>query len=173
MASRNITTKAQLFSVIQGAWDALQSFVAGHSETQMTTAHDEQGWAVKDHLTHIAAWEESVVAFLQGKARYEALGVDQTLFEGGSFDEMNEVIQRLRGHLSLPEAMAQLKSTHTRLMSLLEPLSDADLNLPVRHFTSSSPDADRRRAMDLIHDNTADHYTEHLAWIEALVARPK
>ena len=173
MASRNITTKAQLFSVIQVAWDALQSFLAGHSETQMTTVHDEQGWAVKDHLTHIAAWEDSVVAFLQGKPRYEALGIDRALFESGSFDEMNEVIQRLRQPLSLPEAMAQLKNTHTRLMSLLGPLSDADLNLPVRHFLSSSPDTDRRRAMDLIHDNTADHYTEHLAWIEALVARPK
>ncbi|OGR25581.1 MAG: hypothetical protein A2139_14380 [Desulfobacca sp. RBG_16_60_12] len=173
MASRNITTKAHLLSVIHAAWDALQSFLAPHSETQMTTAHDEHGWAVKDHLTHVAAWEESVVAFLQGKPRYQALGVDQALFEGGSFDEMNEVIQRLRQHLSLPEAMAQLESTHTRLISLLEPLSDADLNQPVRHFLSSSPDTDQRRAMDLIYDNTADHYSEHLAWIEALVAPRK
>ena len=173
MASRSITTKAHLSSVIDKSWDALHSFLARHSETQMTAAHDGQGWSVRDHLTHMAAWEDSVVAFLQGKPRHEALGLDQTLFEGGSFDDMNEVIQRLRKHLSLPEAMTQLKSTHTRLMALLEPLSDADLNLPVRHFLSSSPDTDRRRAMDLIHDNTADHYTEHLAWIEALVARAK
>jgi len=172
MASRSVTTKADLVSVIDKAWDALHSSLARLSETQMTASHDEQGWAVKDHLTHIAAWEDSVVAFLQSRPRHEALGIDQALFEGGSFDEMNEVIQRLRKHLSLPEAIAQLKSTHTRLMSLLEPLSDADLNLPVRHFLASSPATDRRRAMDLIHDNTADHYSEHMVWIEALVARP-
>ena len=170
MADSSITTKAHLVAEIDKSWAALNSLLAQLSETQMTVAHDEHGWAVKDHLTHIAAWEDSVVVFLQGKPRYEALGIDQALFESGSFDEMNAVIQRLRKHLSLPEAMAQLKSIHDRLMSLLQPLSDADLNQPVRHFLPSSPATDRRRAMDLIHDNTADHFSEHLAWIEALIA---
>jgi hypothetical protein len=173
MASRGITTKAHLLSEIHYTWAALGSLLARLSEPQMTAIHDEQGWAIRDHLTHIAAWEDSVVVFLQGKPRYEALGIDQALFDSGSFDEMNEVIQRLRKHLSLPEAMAQLKSTHSRLLALLEPLSDADLNQPVRHFLSSSPATDGRRAMDLIYDNTADHFSEHLAWIEALVARPR
>ena len=170
MADPGITTKALLLSEIDRSWAALNSLLAGLSETKMTAAHDEHGWTVKDHLTHMAAWEDSVVVFLQGKPRCGALGVDEALFESGSFDGMNEIIQRLRQHLSLPEAMAQLKSTHTRLMSLLQPLSDADLNQPLRHFLPTSPATDRRRAMDLIHDNTADHFSEHLAWIEALVA---
>ena len=169
MADLGITTKAHLLAEIDKAWATLNSLLARLSETQMIAAHDEHGWAVKDHLTHIAAWEDSVVVFLQGKPRYEALGIDQALFESGSFDAMNEVIQWSRKHLSLPEAIAQLQSTHTRLMSLLQPLSDADLIQPLRHFLPSSPATDRRRAMDLIYDNTADHFSEHLAWIDAHV----
>ena len=43
----------------------------GLSEEQMTTIHDPQGWAAKDHLVHIAAWERSVAVFLQGRPRHE------------------------------------------------------------------------------------------------------
>jgi hypothetical protein len=172
MVDRGFSTKSQLFAEIDKAWAALECYLARLSEAQMTTVHDEHGWTVRDHLTHMAAWEDSVVFFLQGKPRYEALGVEESLFSNGPFDDMNEVIQQLRKDLSLAEATAQLQSTHGQLMSLLQPLTDADLNHPLRHYLPSSPASDRRRAIDLIRDNTAGHFSEHLGWIEALVAAP-
>jgi len=173
MANHGVSTKSQFLAEIDKAWAAFNSHLARLSEVQMTTIHDEHGWTVKDHLTHMAAWEDSVVFFLQGRPRNEALGVEEPLFANGSFDEMNDVIQELRKALPLAVAIAQLQDTHKRLMSLLQPLTDADLNQPLRHYLPSSPDSDRRLAIDIIRDNTVDHFSEHLAWIEALVSPPE
>lgn len=172
MADRTITMKTQLLAEIHKAWVALIAALARLTEAKMTAVHDEHGWSVKDHLTHMAAWEESVVFFLQGRPRNEALGVEESLFASGSFDEMNDVIQELRKGLSLAEAIAQLRSTHDDLMTSLQLLTDADLSQPLRHDHPNSPASDRRLAIDLIRDNTADHFSEHLAWIEALVRIP-
>jgi hypothetical protein len=168
MAERSSSVKAQLLAEIDKAWADLNTFFAGLSEAQMTTLHDGQGWTVKDHLTHIAAWEESVIFFLHGRPRHEALGIEEPLFAKASFDEINAVIQRLRKDLSLSQAASQLQTTHARLMSLLQPLSDADLNQPLRHYLPSSPADDRRRAVDLIRDNTSGHFSEHLPWMRAI-----
>ncbi len=170
MADRTIKTKAQLLAEIERAWDALNAYLAPMTDAQMTGVNDEHGWSVKDHLVHIAAWEDSVVFFLQGKSRYEALGVDETLFANGGFVEINDVIQELRKGLSFGEAIAQLHDTHAKLMALLHPLTDADLNEPLQHFFPSSPASDQRLAIDLIRDNTADHFLEHLGWMKVLVA---
>jgi hypothetical protein len=56
-------------------------------------------------------------------------------------------------------------------MGLLERLSEADLAQPLRHFLVSSHVDDRRRAIDIVRDNTSSHVSEHLVWIEALVRK--
>ena len=33
------------------------------------------GWTVKDHLDHIAAWEKSLIALLDGSNRAAAMGI--------------------------------------------------------------------------------------------------
>jgi hypothetical protein len=135
MAERGSSVKAQPPAEIDKAWADLNTFFAGLSEAQMTTLHDGQGWTVKDHLTHIAAWEESVIFFLHGRPRHEALGIEEPLFAKASFDEINAVIQRLQ---------------------------------PLRHYLPNSPADDRRRAVDLIRDNTSGHFSEHLPWMRAI-----
>jgi hypothetical protein len=57
--------KTALIEEIESAWTKLHSYLAELSETQLTEIADHEGWTVKDHLTHIAAWEESVVSFFQ------------------------------------------------------------------------------------------------------------
>jgi hypothetical protein len=173
MTNPSNSTKAQLLTEINKPWDALNSYLARLTEPQMTTIHDEHGWTVKDHLTHLAAWEDSVVYFLQGKPRHEALGVEESLSARGSFDEMNAVIQQLRKSLSLAEATAQLRNTHANLLSLLQAMTDTDLNRPLRHYLPSSPAGDRRHTIDLIRDMAVDHFSEHLGWMEALVSAPE
>jgi hypothetical protein len=169
MADLGIPTKGELMAEVGAAWALLHTSLARLSEAEMTTLHDSQGWTVKDHLTHIAAWEASVVSFLQGRPRHEGLGVDPSLYSNASFDDINAVIQTQRKDLSLEEATAQLQANHRRLLDLLEPLTDADLAQPLSHFLPGSPADDRRRAFDIVRDNTSAHFSEHLAWIEALV----
>ena len=171
MTDRITSMKAGLMLEIETTWAALHSTLARLSEDEMTEVHDRAGWTVKDHLTHITAWEESVISFLQGLPRHEGLGVDQALYSNGSFDDINAVIQELRKSLTLEQATAQLHAIHLSLMRLLEPLSEADLAQPLRHFLPGSPVDDARRAIDIVRDNTSSHFSEHLVWIEALVRR--
>src|SRR5690349_16449116 len=108
MAERKMTTKAELLSDIERAWTALDAALKRLTESQMTTLKDEQGWTIKDHIIHLAAWERSVVYFLQGKPRHEGLGVDQAIYQKGDDDAINAVIQKQRSNTPLSEALAEL-----------------------------------------------------------------
>jgi hypothetical protein len=168
MTEHPVITKAELLATIDPAWIALHTALDRLSDSQMTTIQDAQGWTVKDHIIHLAAWERSVVFFLQGEPRYAGLGVDQALFKNGTFDEINAAIFQQHKEMPLAEAMMQLHTVHKRLIALLGPLADADLQKPYREYM---PDAigDDRLAIDVIYDNTTDHFKEHLDWIEAMV----
>ena len=163
------TPKSQLLSEIDKTWIDLNTYLAGLSETQMTALHDAQGWNVKDHLTHIIAWEQSIIFFLQGKPRHEAVGIDEAFFASQDYDGQNEAIRRQRESASIREVLAQMQKTHGELMELVNPLSEADLNRPFRSYPPDTPAADRRSVMSLIQGDTSEHFSEHLAWIKTLV----
>jgi hypothetical protein len=168
MTKRPTNTKAELLASIEPAWVALNAMLDRLTDSQMTTIKDAQRWTVKDHLIHLAAWERSVVFFLQGQPRHAGLGVDQALYKNGTFDDINATIFQQRKEMPLAEARAQFHHVHRQLIELLQPLTDADLHKPYREYL---PDelGDDRLAIDVIYSNTAGHFREHLDWIETLV----
>ena len=170
MTERQVMTKAELLADIEPAWAALNAALDRLTQTQMTTFADAQGWTVKDHLIHLTAWERSMVFFLQGQPRHIGLGVDEALYLEGNDDDINAVIHQQCKDLPVAEALEQFRDTHQQLMTLLQPLTDADLQKPYRHYLPDEPgEGDGPPAINLIYGNTAHHFTEHLAWIEALV----
>lgn len=170
MAERRVTTKAEMLADIEHAWTALNTALDRLTEAQMTTLKDAQGWTVKDHIIHLTSWERSVVFFLQGQPRHAGLGVDEALYLKGTDDDINAVIYQQRKGLPLAEALGQFRDVHRQLLKLLEPLTDAGLRQPYRHYLPDEPgDGDGPPAIEVIYGNSADHFTEHRAWIEALV----
>lgn len=170
MTERQVTTKAELLADIEHAWAVLNAALDRLTPTQMTAFRDAQGWTAKDHLSHLTAWERSMVFFLQGQPRHAGLGVDEALYLKGDDDDINAVIHQQRKDLPLADALGQFRDTHQQLMKLLQPLTDADLLKPYRHYLPDEPgEEDGPPAINLIYGNSADHFTEHLAWIEALV----
>lgn len=171
MSERRVTTKEELLADIDRAWRDLQEALDRLTEAQMTALRDAQGWSVKDHIIHMGAWERSVVFFLQGRPRHEGLGVEEALYLKGNEDEINAVIQQQRQDLSLGEALSELREVHGQLLALLQPMSDADLQRPYRHYLPQEPGVgDGRPAINLIYGNSANHFAEHQGWIEELVA---
>jgi hypothetical protein len=168
MAELGSTTKAEFLAEVADAWDGFNAVIDRLSEGQLTGAQDEQGWTVKDHLVHLAAWERSTTFFLQGKPRHEGLGVEEALYMGDDVDAVNAQIYQQQKSLPLSQVMAMLQDTHQQLLAAIEPLTDDDLHKPYHHFQPGQPD-DERIAMQVIHDNTIDHYDEHLGWIETLL----
>ena len=172
MSQRQVTTKAELLADIERAWVALNATLARLTEAQMTTFTDPQGWTVKDHVIHMTAWERSVVFFLQGKPRHAGLDVDEALYLKGSDDEINAAIFQQRKDLPLREAFAQFRDVHRQMLNLLQPLTDADLHKPYRQYLPDEPgEGEGPLAINVIGSNSAEHFTEHLAWMEALVGR--
>jgi len=172
MTERRVKTKADLLADIERTWTLLNAALGRLTDAQLTALKDAQGWMVKDHIIHLAAWERSVVFFLQGRARHAGLGVDEVLYLRGNDDEINAVIHQPRKDLPLTSALEQFRDIHQQLMRLLQPLTDADLQKPYRHYLPDEPgDGDGPPAINLIYGNSANHFTEHLEWIEALVSQ--
>jgi hypothetical protein len=162
--------KADLLTEIESSWSELNAALDSLTEAQMTDPKDAEGWAVKDHLTHMAAWERSMVFLLKGKPRHEGLGVVEDLYLNGTEDEINAAIQRQTKNLSPAQALAELRGVHSQLLGLLERLSDDDLQKPYKYYLPDEPGKDDGLPiLDRVHGNSAHHFKEHLGWIQSLI----
>jgi len=169
MTTKEITTKAELLSAIAENWMTLQAALIKLSAAQLTTIHDAQGWSVKDHINHMLYWERSVLFFLQGKARHAGLDVDEAIYLTDDEDEINNAIFQKHKDLPLTEALARFGEVHQQLVTELQPLSDADLQKRYRAYLPDEPGkGDGPPALNVVYGNSAHHFAEHLAWIEAL-----
>jgi hypothetical protein len=172
MTEQRVTTKADLMAELDQTWAKFNTGLDRLSEPQMTTLTDAQGWTVKDHIIHMTYWERSAVFFLQGKARHAGLDVEEELYLRGNDDEINAAIFQKHHDLSLASALAQFRDVHRQLLALLQPLTDADLQKRYRAYLPDEPgEDDGPLAFNVVYGNSAHHYKEHLAWIEALVGK--
>jgi hypothetical protein len=165
-------SKAELVGEIAGAWTDLNTALEGLTPAQMTEIRDAQGWTVKDHLLHMAAWARGVVGFLQGQPLHAGLGVEEQLLLAGDEDATNAVLQEQGKDMSLADALTELRGVHNQLLKVIEPLSDDDLYRANSDFQpAASGERDERPVIGLIYGNSAHHWREHLKWIESLVSR--
>jgi len=152
---------------IDRGWQELNALIdsLGPSGLLLTGA---DGWAVKDHLSHIAAWEASLLALFDGTDRAAAMGVAET--EGGT-DALNEQIWNRNRDRTADDALEYFHSTHDALLKRLEAMTDAELQLSYNHYQPNDPraPADDRPAVEWVAGNTWEHYAEHVAWIGQLV----
>lgn len=170
MTKYGVTTKAELLAGIEQARANLVKGLEQLTNQQMTTIQDAQGWTVKDHIAHIAAWERSAVFFLRGKPRYAGLRVDPALYMNGSADEVNAAMFQQSKEIPLETVLAEFHDVHQELLELLRILTDIDLQKKYPEYLPEEP-GDDRTAMEVIYSNTTGHFDEHLGWIEELVGK--
>lgn len=163
-------TAAGLAAEIDTAWKELELSLDQLSERQMTDIQDAQGWNVRDHITHLAAWEQSVLFLFQGKPRHLAFGVAPEKFTHKFIDETNAAARARWISYSADAALKEFRSIHNQLMDEVRRLSDAELNMLVVQFFSQAQAGDPRRVFVIIQQNTSEHFQEHLGWIKTLVA---
>jgi hypothetical protein len=152
---------------IERSWRELSSLVDSLGPTGLNITGAD-GWAVKDHLIHIAAWEHSLLALLEGADRHLAMGVGADVDET---DAINAAVWAMHRDKSAEEALDYFHQTHALLLKLLRTMSDDDLRLPYNHYQPSEPrdPGDNRPALDWVAGNTYEHYAEHIEWINHLV----
>jgi hypothetical protein len=162
--------QAELVEQIQHAWSALEHTLNGLNEAQMI-AIGPDGWSIKDHLAHVAAWEESTIAILESRPRHLALGVDERTYLEASEDELNAAIYENSKARPLAEVVDLFENTHRRMLATLQGLTDADLLKTYSAFLPDEPGEDSGAPMlERIPGNTYEHYDDHRKWIAALIA---
>jgi len=162
-----VTTPNSVIEPIEAGWQELTALVESLGPAGLTLSGAD-GWAVKDHLVHVAAWEHSLLALLDGGDRRSAMGVPAADEET---DAINAAVWALHRDKTPEQALAYFRDTHAELSQRLGRLSDDDLQLSYNHYQPNDPrdPNDDRPAVDWVAGNTWEHYAEHIAWINQLV----
>jgi hypothetical protein len=160
--------KSELISQIDAAWNEFITFLAGLTEQQMMDLYDDQGWNIRDHVTHLAAWEEIIGMLVQRKAQFEFLGVDSSQLPQKPIDEINAIFREYRQNLPIAAAIEVYRSCHQGLITSLQTLTDADLDRPAGRFLPLFKPDDSRAVVEIIHDNADRHIAEHMPWIQTI-----
>lgn len=147
--------------------DALLATIDPHSLTRP----GPDGWTLADHLAHVAAWEQSLVALLAGTRRHAALGVSAETYAAGT-EATNAEVHRLHAGQPLDEVLSFYQRSHDEVIAAVERLTDSDLARTYSSFQPDEPGEDSGAPIvGWIMGNTADHYDEHIGWMKQLVER--
>jgi hypothetical protein len=79
----NALTRETLMREMDASWNALQRSIASLTEAQLIQPTDAAGWTVKDHIIHLALWEEAGLALFEGKSKRETLDIPQDVWDEG------------------------------------------------------------------------------------------
>ena len=151
-------TAAAALTRFDQAFTELEKTVNALSERELTETRDPAGWSVKDHLMHVATWEQALLAKLDGRARHEALGLDASTDGSEDWDVLNATIFAGTRHRKLGEVLDALRSTHTTTRGHLVSLADGGVAPTADAFLADVP-------------SYAEHYEQHHGWIKELVGR--
>jgi hypothetical protein len=125
------------------------------------------GWAITDHLYHVAAWESSLLALLRGESRAAAVGLSEAEEHSLDTDGINARIAEAGRKLSPDEVRRRFEETHREVLDQLESMSGTDLLLPYSHYQPNVPPYEARPVLGWVAGNTFEHYEEHIGWIKA------
>ena len=151
---------------IEAGWKQLGELVNQVEDAAGLNKVGADGWTVKDHLAHVAAWEHSLLALLEGRDRAGAMGLSEPLEE---IDSINEAIRKLHATDTGDEALGYFCDSHAQLMAAMAKLDDGDLEKPYSHYQPSEPD-EKRPVVGWVAGNTYEHYAEHIDWINHLLS---
>jgi len=158
--------KAELLSKTQVSWDALNAYIATLSDEQVAQLTDAAGWTVKDHLVHLAVWEDGIWALLNKRDRPAEMDVDAETWKRWDFEEINGVIQWQHKDKSWVEVEQKRQASHKRFIEQIEATSETDLNRPAKDFQANS--TSNTPVIQIVVGDAFEHYDSHLPWIKAI-----
>ncbi len=76
-----VSSRVELLQNIDAGWNRFYGYLKTLSDEQLSTPTDASGWTVKDHLTHLAIWEDGIYGLLMGHSRREQMGIDEATWQ--------------------------------------------------------------------------------------------
>src|SRR5690348_4280414 len=123
----------------------LLAAIDGLTDEQMSE-HSLDGWAVKDHLAHLAVWDDMRAAEVERIAAGHASAWTMTDKQD---DDLNAMTYEMRQGLSAAQAKWELENSRRRLLDAISAAPPAALD-PSRYGTASL---------------RSDHEAQHAGWI--------
>jgi uncharacterized damage-inducible protein DinB len=170
MSESTPKTTAELLSRVDRAWEALEGTVSRLTPAQITDVCDPAGWAVKDHLMHVAAWEAAFLGRFTGRPAHEVLGLDEAVLSQDE-DTQNAALFERHRHRSLTDVLDTAKANHRAARDRLAGLGDHAVTGTLADILPPSAGGGGDPAVSWIAGNTWEHYEAHHNWIRALVDR--
>jgi hypothetical protein len=162
-------TKADLIEGINRAWSSLEGTLADSSEEALTRPGGD-GWSVKDHLTHIEAWERYLLALLERRSPSAAIGIDLAIVRSTADDPLNELIRESTKAQPLSQVLADLRRTHEQLLGVIADLPEHDLERLAADYQPEELAGDTDTIAGWIAHICDEHLRDHVDWIEGLSA---
>lgn len=146
--------KRELLIEIQRERAALNDVLALLSPRQMTRAGVTRGgWSVKDVLAHLVEWQQMNLGWYEAGLRGDMPALPTLGFTWRDLPRLNDRIYRKHRRRSLQAVLRDYRSSHERVVALIEALSDSDL-VTLGRFSWTGPSW---TLSDYLRANTAAH----------------
>ena len=141
--------------------------LAGSDEEALTTPGGDR-WSVKDHLAHIEGWERYLLALLERRSPSTAIGIDLATLRSTEDDALNELLVEPTKTQPLSQVLADLRSTHERLVAAIAALPEDDLERLAADYQPEELAGDTDSVAVWIHHICDEHLGDHVDWIQRL-----
>ena len=148
---------------IESGWRELDTLARSLDAEGLSLPRSPDGWAVKDHLVHVAAWEQWLIALFEHRDKLAAMGAGDANRE---IDDVNAVVYENHRDDSVDDAMRYYRESHEQLTRSLRDLSTEDFERPYKTFFDPGKESDEQPVLVAVGANTYEHYAEHVAWIK-------
>jgi len=163
-------TASEIVGRIEKGWHELDGLARGLDEEGLSLPRSPDGWAIKDHLVHVAAWEHWLLALFEGRDKLAAMGAEGASKE---IDDVNRAVYERHRDDGVREAVDYFRDSHARLMEVLRAKSTQDFERPYKTFFSAGEESDEQPVTVAVAANTYDHYAEHLGWMREQLSGPQ
>jgi hypothetical protein len=158
----------ELVIAIERAWRPYQEYIRNLTPRELEGPTDDAGWTVKDHITHVAAWEGGIRALLQGEPRHEGMGIGEDDLALGDVAEINERIRRAHADIPAEEIVEESVLRHEGFIMELEALPGEAVYRKKSEFTKQD-DPEGKFFGEWVWHASGAHCREHLAVIRRIV----
>lgn len=161
--------KDELVRYIAEGYEEVNALIGSLTGDELNRPGGE-GWSIKDHLAHLAAWEAGIVALLNRQPRWDAMGLSEEIVENNDETSMNDLVHERVTRLSADEVRAWFADVHTAMLDTLSRLTTEDVLRPYADYeVGTRGRANQQMVASSIIGNTYGHYAEHLEWMRQLL----
>jgi hypothetical protein len=123
---------------------------------------------VKDHITHVAAWEGGIRSLLQGELRHEGMGISEEDLALDDEDEINERIRQAYADVPAEDVVEESVLRHEGFIMELEALPEEAVYRK-RSDVTKQPDPDGMFFGEWAWNNSGAHFRKHLRYIRDIL----